>query len=94
MKLHTPMSGRVGARMGVRISDTRFGLRMMGPVTSAICLYSAEKLITSTNLKPSFRKWSGSTPLRILVRTFIVYRLFEHIWGEVLEDVLEDINIS
>jgi hypothetical protein len=81
----------MGAPMGVRISDTRFGLRMMGPVTSAICLYSAEKLITSASPKPFFRKWSGSTPLRLLVRTFIVYRLFEHIWGEVLEDVLDDV---
>jgi hypothetical protein len=90
MQLHTPL----GAHMTVRISDSRLGLRMIGPVTSAICLYSAEKLITNTSPKPFFRRWSATTPLRMLARTFFVCRLLQHMWGEVLEDLLEDINTS
>lgn len=84
MKLHNPMGARIGC--------TGLGLLRMGPVTSAICLYSAEKLITHSNMKSCLRKWSSTTPLRIMAKAFIVYRLFEHMWSEVLEDVLEDVS--
>jgi hypothetical protein len=63
---------------------------LLGPVTSAVCLYTIESIVTASMKTNVAHVRAMKSPVRMIVVACRLFRFLSHIWLDVLTDMIED----